>query len=135
MGEGSQLYLLQEIIAGGTNQLHRWRRQACEGGKGRWAWGNAACKKGKELGWSGCHFSTERGKILDLQADFFPNLNFRNQVHVIEAHQTHGVSYFQLELAWKPLCFLLQMKGVGDRRGESEMPCDNKCLCGSSLMG
>lgn len=59
-------------------------------------------------------------KILDLLADFFPNLNFRNHVHVIEVHQTHGVSYFQLELALKPLCFLLQVTGVGDGRGESD---------------
>lgn len=114
------MYLLQEIITGGTNKLLRWRRQAGEGGKGRWACENAASKKGKQLGWSGCHFSTQREKILDLHADFFSNFNFQNHIHVIEVHQTHGVSYFQPELALKVLCFLLQVKGVGDGRGESD---------------
>lgn len=103
------MYLLQEVITGGTNKLHRWRRQACEGGKGRWACENAASTS-----------PHREKKFLHLHADFFSNLNFRNHVHAIEVHLTHGVSSFQLELALKPLCFLLQVKGVGGGRGESD---------------
>lgn len=78
--------------------------------------------------------STQGGKNSKPSCWFFSNLNFLNHLHVSEVHQTHEISYLPPELALRPLCFLLQVKGGRRWEGMRMIRCDKKCCCGPGLM-